>query len=592
MRDRPSSFAQVKGLLRMRNCPGLLSPCWRVSLVLLPRLLCSSVESVVDHYYQMSPLKKRAKVASAAGSNSSTTAIATTTSTSAVLVLTCESVDAAFDAVAKDPESEDHWITVATLQQRMLQKIRQQEEELQALRERRFKREQEELATQYERDHLLAQIEVYRTFPLPNLEQLAREECRKAEQSWNETTATEDNNDASREEILSKFLQVDINDPDQKEAITNKLQKCFEHRAELGKKVQVKRQALQGVQQELKAQQDFLTSLPMHIQTLERASQSLVKFMQKNGLMHPLSGNERLQRLRRAQTLPAPMYTLFALLQHAIDERCPSPSGNLGSGGGGGITINIANDDRVVLQFPLPDVINGKKSRQTLSIVFSYDEDSGGQVKVEPLRHSSLIYHPELLLEELFEGDSAAATNTYSWANQLAGLHPVATAAATISSTGLVLREMERRIQANAVLSHCLSELQRGKVPTPPGTEALSSNNNKSATFTKAPEVIDTAVGENHDVFDVVVENAAVDVKVQIHRHQYPVKPPIWAIPLDKTLEQRLNVDLLQAVPEDAGPWLLIHQVRALLDSIPKATAVIARRGRSRILEVPVHGER
>jgi hypothetical protein len=585
MRDLLSSTAQVKGLLNAKLARPVVPLLARI-VGLLRRLLCSSVSSVVDHYYQMSPLKKRAKVASAAGSNSSTTATASTTSTSAVLGLTCESVDAAFDAVAKDPESEDHWITVATLQQRMLQKIRQQEEELQAFRERRFKREQEELATQYERDHLLAQIEECRTFPLPNLEQLAREECRKAEQSWNETTATEDNNDASREEILQKFLQVDINDPDQKEAITNKLQKCFEHRAELGKKVQVKRQALQGVQQELKAQQDFLTSLPMHIQTLERASQSLVKFMQKNGLMHPLSGNERLQRLRRAQTLPAPMYTLFALLQHAMDERCPSPSGNVGSGsGGGGISISIANDDRVVLQFPLPDVINGKKSRQTLSIVFSYDEIGGGPVKVEPLRHSSLIYYPELLLEELFEGDSAAASNTYGWANQLAGLHPMTTAAATISSTGLILREMERRIQANAVLSHCLSELQRGKVPTPPGTEALSSNNNKSVTFTKAPEGMDTAVGENHDVFNVVAdENAAVAVQVQIHRHQYPAKPPIWAIPLDKTLEQRLNVDLLQAVPEDAGPWLLIHQVRALLDSIPKSTAVIARRGRSRIL--------
>jgi Fms-interacting protein/Thoc5 len=510
----------------------------------------------------MGPLKKRAKMETTGVRSSTRTGTSTGTSnsisisTSTVLELTCQTVDDVFDAVAKDPDNEDQWIAVATLQQRMLQKIRQQEEELKAFRERKFKQQQEELATQYERDYLQSQIEEYRTFPLPNLEQLAREECRKDEQSFNITEGV------SREDILHKFLQVDINDPNQKDAVTLKLQKCFEHRAALGKKVQVKRQALKAVQLELKAQQDFLTSLPMHIQTLERASQSLVKFMQKNGLMHPQSGNERLQRLRRAKTLPPPMYTLFALFQHAIDERP-------------GVSIKIAHNDQVVLQFPLPDVLaNSKKPRQNLSIAFSYDD---GQVKVETAVCTSLINH-EFLLEELFEGDTSAAavtTGTYGWANQLAGLHPVAVA--TVASTGLVLHEIERRIHAYAVLHFSLSELLRGKVPTPPGTEALSKT---SATFTRAP---DNAVGGG-DVYNVGIENSVVDVKVNIPRCRYPANPPIWSIPLDKNMENRLNVELLQNVSEDAGPWILIHQVRAMLDYVgsEKVAAVRARKGRNR----------
>lgn len=494
----------------------------------------------------MSPSKKRRKFEA---------------NTSEALELTGETVDYLFEELEKDPESFDQWISISTLQQRMLQKIRQQEQELEAARASRKRQDQATMATQYEHDHLQRQIEEYRSYPLPNLEQLAREECRKEE-----SIASEEDTPA---EILKTFLQVDVNDPDQKDAITQKLQKCFEHRAELGKKIQVKRQALEKVQKELKSRNDFLSGLPIHIQALERASQGLVKFMQKNDQMHPLSGNDRLQRLQQAKNLPPAMYALFNMLQRAIDERS-----DLG--------IKIIND-KVVLQFPLPslehrpltaeganDVAGNKNSRQLLSINFSYD---GNQVKVDASGCSTAI-NQDVLLEELFEGDSSN-DGSFCWANQLAGLHPVATP--TVASTGLVLRELERRIHAYAILFHSLFLLQCGTLPTPPGIEPQV----RKATFTKA---LDNTI---QDIYEVKVDAAIGNIKVQIPPNQYPARPPVWTIPEEKNLENYLNLGILQELSEEEGPWLLVLQVRALLESVDndkKAVVIRRRKGRERKL--------
>lgn len=481
----------------------------------------------------MSPLKKRAKLDA---------------DTTNFLSLTRDTVDRLFGELEKDPESCDQWIAIASMQQRMLQTIRQQEKELETARASRKRQEQAAMATQYERDHLKRQIEEYRLYPTPNLVQLAREECQKDESN----VSAPDN----REEVLQKFLQVDMNDPNQKDAITQKLQKCFEHRAELGKKIMAKRNSLKKVQLEVESQEDFLNGLPIHIQTLERASQSLVKFMQKNDLMHPLSGNDRLQRLRQAKNLRPSMYTLFNLLQHAVDERS-------------GLGIKIAND-KVMLQFPFPDFsVSNKQSRQHLSLTFSFN---GKKIKVDVSGCSSAI-NQDNLLDELFEGDTSVS-GSYCWANQLAGLHPVATP--TIASAGLVLHELERRIYAYAVLHHALLSLQCGKLPTPPGVEPHT----KGTTFTKVLH------NSAEDVYEVKTETAIGDVKVQIPPSQYPARPPVWKIPKEKKLEHCLNIDLLQELSEEEGPWLLVFQVRALLDSVENDTKAIvrSRKGRERKL--------
>lgn len=513
------------------------------------------------------------------------------------------------------PDARATVLQLGQWQRRLYETLAQQDAEIATHTARRKKARRAHMATAYERAHLARQIAQCRLFPMPHLEQLAREETGR-------TTADPAATDARQ--LLIDFLGPEVHDPRRKADVIARLQDCLKQRAVLEKDVLIQKQALLKTQLELKAQRAVLRSLPAHLQAVERAAQGLVKLLSSpssgNGdsdspSFQHMTGTERFARLELARRLPPPLYALYSLLQHAVDER---------SGPGGGATAaTTASDlsdgittttttmrvllqkDTVVWQLPVTEVgTSSTKKKLTVSVHFVYTPPA---VLVHATGCATTL-NQEVLLEELFPGDCAldlyssspshpAATTTtaapgksYQWSNHLAGLYPVpsspalarygrgstattetATATTTATTTdavlllnvsaGVVVRELPRRIRANATLQHILYSLQRRHVPVPPPAPAnrvsavIASHRVpwkpvcKLVRFDPASENrsapshpdYDHGSSSNNNGVDAAATTPltiyAVELRhgqqsllasVRVHPARYPAVPPVW----------------------------------------------------------------
>jgi hypothetical protein len=500
----------------------------------------------------------------------------------------------------------------------------QQTEWEDALREQN-KRRRSELAEDYLVANLQAEIDQCKRQPeMTQLERLARQELLEEESETCDQDASSIRED--RTSLLQRYLPTnDITNPADKQAIVDFLHQELQDRDELDREVQALQSELNTVQRELQVQTDLLNLVPVHLSTLERASQPLAKLF-GNFRSSPAAGisslasKERLQRFEAAQQLPPPLYTLFTLLQHGLDEQLVGETGSQG----GALSVAGASNHQlhheVVLQLAVPDVTSSSKKR--VSIHFRYDDKTLPLVTARAAGCPAKL-NQELLLDELFPGDdgceplqqreqaaesdsaeasskrasSAVVGKPYHWCNVLAGLYyPTAATESLKASTRVVLRELVRRIRSNSCLKHIVHSLQRQHVPVPP-----SAASSKATGCTLTQFDVTQGEGKTEKTFAVTLRKGQkhqLNALVRLHMSRYPAVPPVWTLNVDKDssgdamnnlydsrfarFERKVNVEALERkvdpeedskgtesakVDEEASycDWILVHQLRTIM---------------------------
>jgi hypothetical protein len=472
-------------------------------------------------------------------------------------------------------------------QRQLYSTLADQEAKLEEQGAKRLKKQRKDMSIEYERKQLQHQIARFQKVAIPNLEKLARQETGSLEMSVS-------TGEAPALDIVSSFLGVDVKDPQNKSIVLAKLKEGFEKRASLEKDVQLKRVALAQTQQALKQKQDMIRNLPAQLAAIERASQLLGKFLTSkgkssthgfNGLDAPegfhMAGTERQARLERAKQLPCPLYTLFSLLQHCIDESTTAAAHKSESRKDSdsvtrddarmklsvALSSAGASVDSVIWQLPVPEVAT--------SPISSSSSNKGKYVHIHFVYHgkpvpvvttyvtgAAAVLNQETLLDELFPGDveldvapTGATGKSYQWSNHLAGLYQIPSVSsqqeavspkrASVNlhtSTRVVVQELQRRIRANATLKHVLYSLQRLRVPGPPpfllADEQLDSHDSnwkpgcKLVSFAVQPESDTemTAAKTGFTVYQLEIRHDAKPLyaTVRIHAAQYPAVPPVW----------------------------------------------------------------
>jgi Skp family chaperone for outer membrane proteins len=467
----------------------------------------------------------------------------------------------------------------AILQQQSLSFEQQKTKQIQSLRHR--------MAHEFERQFLLQQIQHYQQFDstvVPNLIQLAREETNADTTSTTTNAMDVDSPLATSNADLDRvtvFLGLPVDDSAQRAHIQAKIQSCIQERNELIQKIQQEATAVQHLKDEYKIKKEILHStLPSHIQTIERATTGLAKILQSANAHVPpemaMSGSERIQRLELAQQLAIPLYTLYRCLQHFIDTSYAQPTTNSSQSAAAKVTVE---KDEVILHLPVPDVAatspttNATTKKKMVLIHFTHLAVPVPHIVVLASGGGSLL-NLEILLEELFPNDlalndtilashagqskvpSPVGGKSYLWCNHLAGLYPIPSVyhppneSSTPSalrqqhvSTRVVIQTLRRRIRANATLKHLLHSLQRCHVPmTPPLASLVSSVTEsdlkmsascKLTRFSPMPQ-LDSATScysvyqvEIHQT-DATTSSAGLIATVQIALACYPAIPPRW----------------------------------------------------------------
>ena len=553
----------------------------------------------------MSPLKKRAKrAADALGAASSSkdtqeekdtlsadNGEAVTSSTPAV-----EDLDTLFeDLVGKLQSTENgnetsflfsSLFTLKTWQHDLLERLQVSEKALGQAHQRRERQQRALLSLQYEQGHLDAELETCRTFEMKHLKQLASEEV--------------DTEGADAAEQLKTFLQANVHDPRDRQKIVGRLHQELNSRGSLERDLKLKQQELEQLERELQNQSNFLQALPDHLASLERASLPLQKFMStkqpdgtKKNHSATMIGTERQQRIELAQTLPPPLYTLFQQLQHYLDQPVVIPEGDgssiiteekvaLGVISGDGET-----DKQVVLQLSVPDVLSSSGRSKCVSIHFYYNS-TYGLVTAIP-RGCSNTLNQDILLDQLFPNDHPASLpgavgRPYHWCNYLAGLHmlPDVPAVATTdesrvarkNSTRVVLRELQRRVRANATLKHILYSLHRNHVPSPSGVSAVFGTSTSTCKLIKFVPDKSNDNKSLQTLFHVTLGKGEVTTKasVSLNVTAYPSETPRWTL-MSATpdgSQTKLYDDRLAALEN----YVNASGLEALLSSFPESTAV------------------
>ena len=216
----------------------------------------------------------------------------------------------------------------------------------------------------------------------------------------------------------------------------------------------------------------------------------LQKFMKQQSTA--LLTSDRASRLEAAKTLPTPLYTVFYQLQQYIDLQTNVADEER-------MSVSVLNDasKQVLLQLPVPDVVaKTKSSHKRVTIHFQCAQHTGVPFVTAIASGCGTSLNQDVLLDELFPHDvpisSTNDTTTivgrpYHWCNTLAGLPHVPPDPQTCTAnTRVIVRELKKRIRANATLKHILHGLQRNHVPAVPHQEkdiATASSNSTLASF-------------------------------------------------------------------------------------------------------------
>lgn len=550
----------------------------------------------------MSPLKKRTKRSTDACIDDAPEE----TSAAQAATPTLKDVDAFFAALVDKLQTADNGrekalffsslFRLKTWQRDLLMRLQISEKTLEEAHQKRERQERALLSLQYERNHLDAELETCRNFEMKHLKQLANEEA---------------DGEGDVGEQLRAFLEANVHDPNDRQKIVGRLHQELNSRGSLERDLKLKQQELEQLQQELQNQSNFLQALPDHLTSLERASLPLQKFMatkqpqgNRDSRCATMIGTDRQQRLELAQTLPPPLYTIFQQLQHYIDQPAVAPP-ERGVSTEENVALSVVSgndesDKQVLLQLAVPDILSSSGRSKRVSIHFYYDSTSGLVTAIP--RGCGNTLSQDILLDQLFPGDHpsslpGAVGRPYHWCNYLAGLHLLPDAPATAdegvaqrNSTRVVLRELQRRVRANATLKHILYSLHRNHVPSPPGLSAVSG------TPTSACKLIKFVAEKPNDVslqtrFYVTLARGevATTVSVSLNLTTYPSESPRWTLMSASTdadpthlyddrlaaLENYVNTSglsaLLSSFPdctegeETAYEWILVLQLRHIV---------------------------
>lgn len=501
-------------------------------------------------------------------------------------------------------------------QDQMLVECNGYQVELDQALKRLDRQERVRAALELEDRHLDHELDTCRNFELRHLMDLARDEDAKSVQSnapINDERLSHMDEDESPvgidAQLLADFLQADVHNPNDKQKIIERLHKELAERGDLVREVKNKQEDLEKLKGDLQVQKSFLASLPKHLETMEKASEPLQRFMTARGLS--LVGSERRNRVHLARSLPAPLYTLYYLVQHYLD--LPSSTEDtkaviLSVTCGESIQIPV-----VSLQLPIPG-----RNNKRVEIHFRYYSDHNA-VTAQSSGASNSVNH-EMLLQELFPNDKAdGLVNTlgspYQWCNYLGGLYPVTQNQEQMhKSTRVIVIELQRRVRANTTLKYILSCLQRQVIPTrmPLGSSATadkkSSESGKIVKFSldQQMQFNDTEKLYEKKYF-VVLRTTKSDWRLQVNVHlaRYPNVTPVWTLALTEegnpplhdarvssilrhvndsgltelvdryavdesnVLSDATNTDeRLPGSSETGCEWILIHQMRYLIESL------------------------
>ncbi len=414
--------------------------------------------------------------------------------------------------------------------------------------------QQQRMEHQYEQVHLLQQIQDYEGLfhTFPNLIQFAKEEVgatntaaagdatntddtmgdvRMKDDGVVDAAATTSAGDsgANREkEIVQQLLSshgLNIDSIDDRPKIIDFIQTRMHERTELLVKIQNETKEIQLLRQEYNLQNDLLTnSIPIHIQTLERAATALSKVLYStsslptnhtntlatadtsdstrgniaSSIQH-MTGTDRISRIQMAQQLSSvPLYTIYQSMQHYFDVvQTQMANGIICDDGSSMIDFNnisraigkVTIDthlNEVILHLPVLDVAtagtttvaasNSKNKKVTMvSIHFAHFTFPIPHVAVYCTGCASIL-NQDILLDELFPNDVAMddiilptnsiSTNrrgkSYLWCNHLAGLHPIPLASNANDSAIHMNSTTATKIQQQHVSTHIVvQELQR-----------------------------------------------------------------------------------------------------------------------------------
>lgn len=471
----------------------------------------------------------------------------------------------------KIDKMKDGLFALKRMQNEIFSSLRKTEDTMKERKMVQEKKERQLEALRYEQSQLEAEIAECQNFKMTYLKRLMEDEkCDSMEQ----------------------FLEADVSDPADKHKIITKLQLEINARGTLQRDVQAKEKALASLQDEVKKKKDFLSTLPNQLAAIERASMPLQKNMfgsdsKTKGLR--MNGTDRLARLEAAKSLCLPLYTLFASLQHYIDQAAcqdDTPKLSLAVAGSG-------ENQEILLHIPIPDATLQHARPKKVTIHFQYVEQNDVIAAIARCASTSLLFQ-DVVLEDLFPSQTTShpdrrldAENVYSWSNYLGGIHHVEKDVSQ-SSVRAIVRMLCRRVRANVTLKSVVSALvQRHQIPALPENAMLETtcldHNCKLTLFSSLVEKDDR--GNTDLLYKVVFRKEAEQlvVQVKLHKARYPEIPPLWTlnVPEDgKTpvyneklanLERSVNVELLESIKdasEYVQEWILIHQMHRIMEAL------------------------
>mmetsp|Transcript_5495 Transcript_5495/g.9069 ORF Transcript_5495/g.9069 Transcript_5495/m.9069 type:complete len:565 (+) Transcript_5495:255-1949(+) len=393
----------------------------------------------------------------------------------------------------------------------------------------------------YEKSQLQAQLCDCREYPTPHLERMSRDELNHDTETPAKTMNV----------FLCGSTEISIHDPTNNKRVMEKLHKELNARGALQRDQEKAQTSLNKRRRVAEQEKGFLNDIPKKLEMVERSSVPLQKFFQSASTTEPLRliGSDRKRRLDLARTLPGPLYSLFVQFQAHLDGQANnSVSLEIARHSKGQKSDEVAPNPQVVhLSFVIPDIhlkegSSTKRKRVTVEFAF---------VEAYSVVTATAVGFPEkvnaaVLLDNLFPGDlgtwisqpddsTSLPGKPYHWCNFLAGLHfppPQPSNDRVHRSTKAVIRELSKRVKANATLTQILATFDKNKPVAHPSFTNKLSVSDCTAKLTSWTTVEGEITQKPVVIYAATIKNAAstLSARVSVNWHLYPSVPPSWSL--------------------------------------------------------------
>eukprot|EP00548_Thalassiothrix_antarctica_P016422 CAMPEP_0194184162 /NCGR_PEP_ID=MMETSP0154-20130528/36137_1 /TAXON_ID=1049557 /ORGANISM="Thalassiothrix antarctica, Strain L6-D1" /LENGTH=607 /DNA_ID=CAMNT_0038901613 /DNA_START=25 /DNA_END=1849 /DNA_ORIENTATION=+ len=436
----------------------------------------------------------------------------------------------------------------------------------------------------FEKKYLQSQLNICKACPTPNLERMSRDELN-------------DKESANIEGILNKFLcgstKMSFQDPKRSVSISEKLHKELNSRGTLKCELDKLQNDLKKRKRVVEQERAFLKDIPKKLSMIERSSVPLQKFFQSSTstpTLH-LIGSDRKKRLSLARTLSGPLYSLFVQFHAHFDsqreefvslEIAQYDKGGKRPGGGG----KVIPDDQVVhLSFAIPDIFTSdtpttivKRKRVTIEFAF---------VKQYSLVTAKAIGPQEkitasTLLEEVFPNDlgkwiGRPDDNTimpgkpYHWCNFISGIHIAHSILSDHNvhlSTKAVIREVGKRVNANAVLTQLIASFEKRKVIAHPSLKMKEMYPSDCGATLEGWILIKDEKSEKSYTVNIKRYSDSLSAYVVVDWCHYPKVLPKWSLSVGKEgwdKEHGLASNLIEGTDPLYSPS--IRQIESIINS-------------------------